>query len=150
MGSAKATQNGIMDGAPCHLECIPCGDDEGLQQFRGGEWVALKVDLEWVYLSRHGQITPMRPVTWAQPDNYGVPQFLEVLQNGQSITALGALGTPHLAIFVVQILPFPRGKPPKTSGPSKSAACDPGIRRRSSRKALFDHLRVMQPIWSSS
>ena len=33
-------------GAPCHLECIPCGDEERLWQFREGEWVALRVDLE--------------------------------------------------------------------------------------------------------
>ena len=99
-----------MDGAPCHLECILCGDKEGLQQFRGEEWVALRVDVEWVDLSRHGKITPMRPVVWAQPDNYGVPQFLEALQNGQNITALGALGTPYLAIFSGVDSPLPKGE----------------------------------------
>ena len=30
MGSLEATQDGIVDGAPCHLICIPCGDEEGL------------------------------------------------------------------------------------------------------------------------
>ena len=82
-------------GGPCHLECIPCSDEEGIWQFMGGEWVALRVVLEWVDLSRHGQITPMGPVTWAQPDNYRVPQFLEALQKGQNVTALGALETPQ-------------------------------------------------------
>ena len=24
--------------APCYLECVPCSSNEGLQQFRGGDW----------------------------------------------------------------------------------------------------------------
>ena len=29
-------------GAPCHLECAPCSNKEGLLQFRGGECVGLR------------------------------------------------------------------------------------------------------------
>ena len=39
-------------GAPCHLECVPCSDEEGLQQFGGGEWVALREDPELIALLR--------------------------------------------------------------------------------------------------
>ena len=39
-------------GVPCHLECVPCSDEEGLLKFKGGEWVAPKVDPEWIDLSR--------------------------------------------------------------------------------------------------
>ena len=35
----------------------------------------------------------------SHPKNYGVPHFLEAIQSGQKIIALGALGTPYLAIF---------------------------------------------------
>ena len=82
-------------GAPWQLECIPCSDKEGLQQFRGGG-------------SRHGQITPTGYVAQPHPDNYKVPQFLEALQNGQNITALGALGIPHLDIFSGADPPLPK------------------------------------------
>ena len=67
--------------ASCQLKCIPCSDEDGLQQFRGGEWVSLRVDPECMDQSRHGQLTPTGPVVWAQPDDYWVPLFLEVLQN---------------------------------------------------------------------
>ena len=36
---------------------------------------------------------------WLCSDTYGVPQFLEAIQSGKNITAMGALGTLHLAIF---------------------------------------------------
>ena len=52
--------------------------------------------------------------------------------------------------LVVQILPFPRGKPPIASGPFRSTACDPATRRESSDRVYFTHLRGMQPIWSGS
>ena len=42
--------------------------------------------------------------------HYRVPQFLEVIQNAQNITALGALGTPHLAIFSGVDPPLPKGE----------------------------------------
>ena len=41
----------------------------------------------------------MGPMAWAQPNNNGDPPFLEAFQNGQNVTAFGALGTPCLAIF---------------------------------------------------
>ena len=34
-------------------------------------------------------------VVWSHPDNYGVPQFLEAIQNGQNLTAFGA---PHITV----------------------------------------------------
>ena len=40
----------------------------------------------------------MGPVVWAQPDDYGVPQFLEALQNGPYVAVLGVFRTPHLAL----------------------------------------------------
>ena len=86
-------------GVSCHLDCITCNDEEGLQQFRGGEWVVLRVDPEWVDSSQCGQVTPMGPVVWAQPDDYGVPLLLEALQKEQNVVALRALGTPLLAVF---------------------------------------------------
>ena len=48
----KLFQDGVMDEAPCHLECILCSDEEGFSQIRGGEWVAPRVDLEWINLLR--------------------------------------------------------------------------------------------------
>ena len=56
------------------------------------------------------QITPTGPVVHAQPDDYGVPQFLEALQNRQNVAALGSLGTPHLAVFSGADPPFPKGE----------------------------------------
>ena len=44
--------------APCHLKCVPCSDEEGFQQFRGGEWVAPRVDPEWIDLSSQGHQPP--------------------------------------------------------------------------------------------
>ena len=41
--------------------------------------------------------------------NYGVPQFLEAIQGRQNITVLGALGTPHLAVFNGSDPPLPKG-----------------------------------------
>ena len=57
MGSAKSAQDGMMDGAPCHLECIPCSDKDTLWEFRGGVGAPL-VDTEWIDPSRWEQVTP--------------------------------------------------------------------------------------------
>ena len=79
--------------------------------------------------SNNAHMGPM--VTWALPDSYGVPQLLEALQNGTKCYSIevpwGLLTWPYL---LVQILPFRSGKPPTTSGPFRSTACDPGIRRK--------------------
>ena len=49
-------------------------------------------------------------MAWPHHDNYRVPQFLEAFQDGQNITALGALGTPHLAVFSGTDPPLPKGE----------------------------------------
>ena len=46
-------------GAPCNLEGVPCSNEQGLQQFRGGEWVAPVVDPEWINPSSWGQSAPI-------------------------------------------------------------------------------------------
>ena len=81
-------------GTPCHLGYAPISSEEGLLQLRGGEWVAPKVDLEWIDPSQWGQIAPTGCVRWPHPDNYGVPQFLGAFQSGHNITVLGMLGIP--------------------------------------------------------
>ena len=42
--------------APCHLEHIPCSDEDVLQEFRGDgcPWVVM----DWIDSSRQGQVTP--------------------------------------------------------------------------------------------
>ena len=72
--------------------------------------MAPRVDPEWLDPSRHGQITPIGPVAWAQPDNYRALQFLEALQNGQNIAELGSLGTPCLAVFSGTDSLLPKGE----------------------------------------
>ena len=64
-------------GASCNLECVPCSGEEGLWQYSGGEWVASKVDPEWIDLSQWGQIAPTGSVGWPHLDNYGIPQLLD-------------------------------------------------------------------------
>ena len=81
-------------GAPCHLEFVPCSNEEGLLQFSGGEWVAPKVHPEWIDPSCQGQLSPIGGAGQPHPDNYGVPQFLDVIQSGHNLSMLGALGTP--------------------------------------------------------
>ena len=80
--------------APCHLECVPCSNGEGLLQFRGGERVAHKVDSEWIDLLWQGQIVLIGGVGWPHLDNYRVPQFLDAVHSGHNIMAFGTLGTP--------------------------------------------------------
>ena len=46
-----------------------------------------------------GSTSPTGGVGWSHLDNYGVPQFLDPIQCGHNITALGTLGTPNLAVF---------------------------------------------------
>ena len=97
-------------GAPCHLECVPCSDKEGLQQFRGGEWVAPKVDPEWIDPPSQGQPAPTWSMAWPHHDNYWVPQFLDAFQSGQNSMASWALGTSWLAIFSNVDSPLPKGE----------------------------------------
>ena len=52
----------------------------------------------------------MAYAVWPHPDYNGVPQFLEVIQNGQNITALGALWTHHLVLFSGMDPPLPKGE----------------------------------------
>ena len=47
---------------------------------------------------------------WPHPDDYGVSQFLEALQNGQNCITLGALGTPQLAVFSGIDTHLPKGE----------------------------------------
>ena len=121
-------------GAPCNLECVPCSEEEGLQQFRGGEWVAPRVDPEWIDLSQWCQIAPTGCAGQSHPHNYGVPQFLDVIKSGHNISALGAWGPLPLMNLVVYILSFPRERPPITSGPLRSKVCNPATRRKSSER----------------
>ena len=95
-------------GAQCHLECIPCSNEDALWDFRGMgiPWM----DIEWIDPSRWGQVTLTGAVDQSHPENYGVPQFLKAIQNGQNITALGVLGTPHLAVFSGSDLPLAKGE----------------------------------------
>ena len=55
-------------GASCNLKCVPCTDEEGLQQLKGGEGIAPRVDSEWIDLSSKGQSASMRCVGW--PHSY--------------------------------------------------------------------------------
>ena len=41
-------------GTSCNLEFVPCSNEEGLQEFRGGEWVAPRVDSEWIDSLKQG------------------------------------------------------------------------------------------------
>ena len=100
----------MWSGGPCHLECVPCGDEEGLWQFRGGNWVDPEDGSGVGRSVKEWSKNPTGQVAWLQPENYGVPQFLEELQNGQNITPLGAMGNPHLAIFSGTGPPLPKGE----------------------------------------
>ena len=97
-------------GLPCNIECVPCSNEEGLEQYRGGEWVAPRVDPEWMDLSRWGHIATTGCVGWPHPDNYGVHQFLNAIQSGQNVMVLGTLGTPHFAVFNGLDPPLPKGE----------------------------------------
>ena len=84
---------------PCHLECAVCSDEEALRQYHGGKWVAPKEDPEWVDMSRRAQLAPMGQVGWLHPENCGVQQLINALQNGQQgHSTSGPLGTPHISI----------------------------------------------------
>ena len=67
-----------------------------------------RVDPEWINPPSWGQSAPTGCVGWPHPDTNGVPQFLDAIQSGHNITALGALGTP-LAIFSGIDPPLPKG-----------------------------------------
>ena len=43
-GSSETIKDGMVDEGPCNLECIPCNNKEGLQQYRGGKRVGPRVD----------------------------------------------------------------------------------------------------------
>ena len=96
-------------GAPCNLGCVPCSN-EGLWQFRGGEWIAPGVDPEWIDPSRWVQVAPTGCVGWPHPDNYGVPQFLDAIQSGHNIMALRGPGDSCLAVFSGIDPPLPKGE----------------------------------------
>ena len=99
MGSSETIKDRMVDGAPCDLECVPCSDEDLFWQFWGGEWVAPREDPEWTDQSRQGQLSPMGCVGCFHPENYKVHQLLDAIQSGHNVLMLGALGTPHLAIF---------------------------------------------------
>ena len=52
----------------------------------------------------------MGHVGWLHPENYGVHQLMDVIQSGQNVSALGALGTPCLTIFSGVDPPLPKGE----------------------------------------
>ena len=97
-------------GAPCDLECVLCSDKQRLQQFRGGEWVAPRVDPEWMNPLRWCQIAPTGCEGWPHPDTFKVHQFLDAIQSGHNVSALGALGIPCLATFSGIDPPLPKGE----------------------------------------
>ena len=149
-GSAKAAQDGMMDGGSMPPQVCPCSDMEGLLQFRGGEWVAPRVDPEWADPSRCDQLTPTGPVVWVQTDDYGVPQCLQALQNGQNVAALGALETLHLTRFSSADPPLPKGEVTYNHWAFEVCSLQFWYRKDASGRALSDPLRAMQPILSAS
>ena len=132
VGSSETINNGTVDGAPGNLEYVPCNNEEGLQQFRVGKWVALRVDLEWIDPSSRGHPAPMGCVGWPHPDNYRIPQFLDAIQSGHNIMAFWDLGTPHLAICSFVAPPLPKGEATYNQRPLRSEVCDSATRRKSS------------------
>ena len=77
-----------------------------------------------------GACNPIGASDQSHPKNCTVPKFLETIQSGQNITAFGALGTLHLAIFSGSDPPIPKA----ISGLSNSAVCSPIIKREVSGK----------------
>ena len=72
--------------------------------------VAPREDPKWIDPSRWGHLAPTRCEGWPHPDTYGVHQFLDAIPSGLNFSALGALGTPLLAIFSGVDAPFPKGE----------------------------------------
>ena len=84
--------------------------------------------------SRLGQMAHMGCVGWPHPHNYHDPWFLDAIQSGHNIMALGALRIPCLAIFNSVDPPLPKGRPSITSGPLRFKFCDPATKRKSSKR----------------
>ena len=66
--------------------------------------------MECIELSRQGQAASMGCVGWPHLENYEVHQFQDAIQSGHNVTVLGALGTPHLAIFRAVDPSLPKGE----------------------------------------
>ena len=50
-------------GTLCHLECVPCSEEDLLWEPNKGEWVPPWVDTEWIDPSRKGQVISLVPQT---------------------------------------------------------------------------------------
>ena len=71
---------------------------------------APQVDTEWIDPSWWGQIAPTGAMDQPHPKNYRLAKFLEAIQSGQNMTAIGTLGTPNWPSLLGSDPSLPKGE----------------------------------------